>query len=63
LNANDPFFKIASDPIKLKLTRLLVAGKPTKLIAQILNSPETDIEKNRKKILLRNISEKPRIRK
>lgn len=51
LSVNDPFLKIASDPLKLKLTRLLAKGEPTKVIAQILNLPETDIENLRKKIL------------
>ena len=47
----DPFMKIAANPKKLLLTRLLAAGNPTKVIAQVLDSPETDIEVLRKKLL------------
>ncbi|MEO8086611.1 MAG: hypothetical protein ABI763_07315 [Bacteroidota bacterium] len=51
LNDDDPFFKIASDPKKLRLTRLLMGGHSTKVIAQMIDVPETDIEMLRKKIL------------
>jgi len=47
----DPFLKIATDHKKLILTRLIASGKSTKIIAQVMDSPESDIEALRKKLL------------
>jgi len=51
LSSTDPFYKIAADPKKLAITKLLSEGKSTKVIAQELDETENDIEVLRKKML------------
>lgn len=50
-NLENPFLKIAIDHRKLLLTQLICAGHSTKIIAQIMDSSESDIEALRKKLL------------
>ena len=51
ISVNDPFYKILQDPKLMRLTELLANGKSTKEIASVMEYPESDIEKLRKKII------------